>query len=103
MSLVGQYVAANLDHFGKMVRNNYLLVDKSLLVQDFLESRDEVCLITRPRRFGKSLNLSMLQHFLAASVNGQVTQHLFDEFAIARINGGSFLQKHQGQYPVRAI
>ena len=57
-------------------------------------------MITRPRRFGKTLNMSMLEHFFAAEVNGESTKGLFDKFAIAQVEDGKFLEQHQGKYPV---
>ncbi len=75
----------------------YLFVDKSLFIRDFLNAADKVALITRPRRFGKTLTLSMLQHFLAAEVNGQSTKGLFDGLKISRYPE---IMKLQGQYPV---
>lgn len=100
MPLVGQRISTTRDNFADMVRNNYLLVDKSLMIKDFIESPDNATLLVRPRRFGKTLNLSMLEHFFAAKVSGQSTTGLFDQFAIAKVDGGKFLQQHQGQYPV---
>jgi len=47
------------------------------LIEDFLQSGAQFTLLTRPRRFGKTLNLSMLQHFFAAQANRQPTQGLF--------------------------
>ena len=43
----------------------YLFVDKSLFIKDILNDSAKVILITRPRRFGKTLNMSMLHHFFA--------------------------------------
>lgn len=99
MPLVGKKIETTNDNFGDRVRKEYLLVDKTLMIKAFWEGQD-VSLITRPRRFGKTLNLSMLQHFFAAEVIGESTQGLFDEFTIAKVDNGEFLQKHQGQYPV---
>jgi hypothetical protein len=52
------------DNFKPLVLNSNVLVDKSLFIKEFLESEYEVSLITRPRRWGKSLNMSMLEYFL---------------------------------------
>lgn len=51
------------DDFEKVRENDYYYVDKSLMIKDFIEMRDEVALITRPRRFGKTLNMTMLRDF----------------------------------------
>ena len=77
--------------------DGYLFVDKSLFIRDFLNAGDEITLITRPRRFGKTLMLSMLQHFLAAEVSGKGTKGLFDGLNISQYPE---TMKKQGQYPV---
>ena len=100
MTLVGQEPAVSINNFAQAVDKNFLLVDKTLMIQEFLGCTDEVALITRPRRFGKTLNLSMLEHFLAPEVMGRQTAGLFDKFDIAKVDNGEFLNKHQGQYPV---
>ena len=53
-------------------KTDSIFVDKSLFISDLFKKTmdDDVLLITRPRRCGKSLNLSMLHHFLASEVNG---------------------------------
>lgn len=75
----------------------YLFVDKSLLIKEILDDLVEVKLFTRPRRFGKTLNLSMLHHFFAKDVNKELTNSLFQELEIS--NYPEYM-KHQGQYPV---
>lgn len=99
MPLIGHKIETTSANFGNKVRNNCLLVDKTLMIKEFLESQ-EVSLIVRPRRFGKTSALSMLQHFLASEVTGQSTKGLFDQLAIAQVDNGRFLKTHQGQYPV---
>lgn len=87
------------DNFGKIREKNLDFVDKTLFIQEILdEITTEVILITRPRRFGKTLNLSMLQHFLAAEVYGCKTKGLFDDLKIAAL--GSTYMQYQGKYPV---
>ena len=51
------------DEFREIREQGYYYVDKSLLIRDFLETGDKVSLITRPRRFGKTLNMTMLREF----------------------------------------
>ena len=87
-------------NFGKLITNNGLFADKSLFIQEIIEDTSETLLITRPRRWGKTLNLSMLQHFLSSEVYGQKTAGLFDELKIAQIDNGNFIKQHQGNYPV---
>lgn len=99
MPLVGTRIETSSENFGQMVRDNCLLVDKTLLIKEFWENQ-KTSLIIRPRRFGKSLNLSMLQHFFAPEVYGYSTKGLFDAFQIAKVDDGKFIQEHQGQYSV---
>lgn len=85
-------------NFYKLVapQHHYLFVDKTQFIEDIINDGSEVVLITRPRRWGKTSNLSMLHHFFAAQVANQVTAGLFDQLKIAT----SYIQAHQGQYPV---
>ena len=61
-----------------------LFVDKTRFVQEILEDGAKIILITRPRRFGKTINMSMLQHFLAAEVGGLPTKDLFNDLLISK-------------------
>ena len=90
------------ENFGEIVQSDMHYVDKSLFIKDLLDRRDKVTLITRPRRFGKTLNLSMLEHFLAANVARRNTQGLFDTLNIAKVPG-DYIATHQGQYVVIAL
>lgn len=83
--------------FGKLIRRHYVFVDKSLMIREVIQDGAEVTLITRPRRFGKTLNLSMLQHFFSREVIGQQTAGLFDDLLISKDLDS---MTHQGQYPV---
>lgn len=87
------------DNFRDIFVNKLNWVDKSLLIKDLLDDPStQIAVITRPRRFGKTLNLSMLHYFFAAEVLGEKTAGLFDDLAIGRCEG-NYLQ-YQGQYPV---
>lgn len=57
-------IALGIQDYRKMRENSYYYVDKTRMISEFLERRAEVTLITRPRRFGKTLNMSMLAEFL---------------------------------------
>ena len=72
----------------------YTFVDKSLLIRDVIKD-EEVLLFTRPRRFGKTLSLSMLYYFFSCTEEG--TEDLFKGLKIA--DNKDFCAKHQGQYP----
>ncbi len=78
----------------------YLFVDKSLWVKDIIDDPSEVILITRPRRFGKTLNMSLLHHFFAKEVNNQSTHSLFKNLKIFQHPD---YMKYQGQYPVISL
>jgi hypothetical protein len=87
------------DNFRKVVENQLDFVDKSLFIKEIIDNRHvEVAVITRPRRFGKTFNLSMLHHYFAKEVNGESTDGLFDRLKIMD-TGEEYLQ-HQGKYPV---
>ncbi len=84
-----------IDDFKKIISENYHYVDKSLFIKEILDFGSEIALITRPRRFGKTLNLSMLKYFFEKTPNS--TAFLFDGLNIAKHQE---YMKHQGQYPV---
>jgi Predicted AAA-ATPase len=87
------------DDFGEIIRSQFDFVDKSLWIQEILDNDFvQVTVIPRPRRFGKTLNISMLHYFLASEVNGISTQGLFQGLKITEM-GEKYLQ-HQGKYPV---
>lgn len=91
-----------VDNFGKIIQEKLSFIDKSLLIKELLDNSNiEATVITRPRRFGKTLNLSMLQHFFAKEVGGLKTKGMFDHLKIAK--EGNAYMKHQGQYPVISI
>lgn len=54
-----------------LVLNNYFYVDKTLFIRDWWEKGDSVTLITRPRRFGKTLNMSMVEQFFSVNYAGR--------------------------------
>src|SRR5262249_37040399 len=87
------------DDFSELIDKKLDFVDKTLFIRDILdEISTKVIVITRPRRFGKTLNLSMLQYFFAAQAYGRTTQGLFDGLKIAAL--GELYMQHQGKYPV---
>ncbi|MGI9214276.1 MAG: AAA family ATPase, partial [Gammaproteobacteria bacterium] len=80
---------------------NKLFVDKTLFIKDFFDSSGKVLLITRPRRWGKTLALSMLQHFLSKEVEGLPTAGLFENLKINEyLVDDSKYKKYQGSFPV---
>ena len=93
-------IPIGVDNFQELVTGGYLFCDKTAMIAEFFSKGEKVTLITRPRRWGKTLNMSMLQHFLASEVNGVNTAGLFDELAIAKVEEGKYLKIYQGKYPV---
>ena len=65
-----------IDNFKKIRNGNYYYVDKTSLIEQILNNGSEVTLFTRPRRFGKSLNMSMIQYFFEIGTDSA----LFDGF-----------------------
>ena len=63
------HILTGTDELAKLLLESTVFVDKSLLVQEFLEDTSDVVLLTRPRRWGKSLNMDMLARFLAVEVD----------------------------------
>lgn len=77
-------------------QSEYYYVDKTLLVKEFLDQKPLVSLFTRPRRFGKTLNMDMLRVFF--EISEEDTSKYFQDKAIWKC--GEEYRKHQGQYPV---
>ena len=88
------------DDLGAIIENEFSIVDKSLLIRDIIEEKAQVVLITRPRRFGKTLGLSWLRYFFAREVIGRPTHGMFDCFKVSQYLE---IMKHQGKYPVISI
>ena len=90
------------DDFGKVIEKGLNYVDKSLFIKEILDDiNNESIVITRPRRFGKTFNLSMLHYFLSAEVYGKPTKELFNQLEISKYSK-KYMQ-HQGKYPVVSI
>lgn len=80
----------------KSATTNYYYVDKTLMIRDFLDAKPMVSLFTRPRHFGKTLNMDMLRVFFEKTAEN--TSIYFKDKLIWRC--GEYYTKHQGQYPV---
>ena len=68
---MGRTVAIGIQNFNEIIENNYFYVDKTSFIKEWWESGDSVTLITRPRRFGKTLNMSMLEQFFSLNYAGR--------------------------------
>ena len=58
-------VGIGIQNFDKIIENQYFYIDKTSFIKEWWESGDDVTLITRPRRFGKTLNMSMVEEFFS--------------------------------------
>lgn len=91
-------IAIGIQNFGDLIRNQYFYVDKTSLIREWWESGDLVTLITRPRRFGKTLNMSMLEYFF--SNRHKQDSHLFENLEIW--NEKKY-RELQGGFPVLSL
>ena len=87
-----------VEDFRRLVDNGYYFVDKTLMIKELLENKETVNLFTRPRRFGKTLNMSMLQRFFEATEKSNA--YLFDGLKIAAYPE---YMAYQGKYPVISV
>ncbi len=85
-----------IDNFEMLITRDYYYVDKTLLIKDLLDNKGAVNLFTRPRRFGKTLNMSMLQYFFENSEKDN--SYLFKDLNIMKT--GEKYTSHMGKYPV---
>ena len=81
----------------KELRENYYFIDKTRFIQEIIDDHSKVTLITRPRRFGKTLTMSMLDYFFSIDKK-EVSTNLFTGLSIDQA-GVSYMQE-QGKYPV---
>lgn len=86
-------IPIGIQDYRKLRTENYFIVDKTLMIADFLQRGSEVTLITRPRRFGKTLNMSMLAEFFDITKD---SKSLFEGLAIM----DTPYAKEMNQYPV---
>ena len=88
-------VPVGVENFERIIKDGYYYVDKSLLIEEILENRTPVTLFTRPRRFGKTLNMSMIKYFFDVK-NKDENKTLFENLKIS----DSKYMSEQGKYPV---
>lgn len=81
--------------FKEIITQNYYFVDKSLIIKEIVEDGSKVILLPRPRRFGKTLNVSILRYFFEKT--GEVNKELFQDL---KINEHKDIMELQGKYPV---
>lgn len=73
-------VGIGIQSFEKLIENQYFYIDKTHFIKEWWENGDDVTLITRPRRFGKTLNMNMLERFLSIEYTGR--GEIFEDLAI---------------------
>lgn len=91
-------VGIGIQDFGSLIQKNCFYIDKTSFIQEWWESEDSVTLITRPRRFGKTLNMSMVEHFF--SLNYANRGDLFEKLSIWE---NEKYRELQGTYPVISL
>ena len=88
-------VPVGIEDFERIINEDYYYVDKTLLIEKLLINRAPVTLFTRPRRFGKTLNMSMLKYFFDVK-NKEENKKLFENLKVSN----SEYMSEQGKYPV---
>ena len=88
-------IGIGIDDFRKIIKEDCYYFDKTNYIKELLKDRTEIKLFTRPRRFGKTLNMSTLKYFFDVK-NAEENRKLFKDLYIEK----SEYFKEQGQYPV---
>ena len=87
-----------IEDFKRLIDDKYYFVDKTFMIKELIESQTTVGLFTRSRRFGKTLNMSMIQRFFEKT--DESNAYLFDGLKISEFPG---CMQYQGQYPVISL
>ena len=95
---MGRTVAIGIQNYDEIIKNDYFYVDKTPFIKEWWNSGDSVTLITRPRRFGKTLNISMTEQFFSLKYAGRS-----DLFEGKRIWKEEKFRELQGTYPVISL
>ncbi|MCL2045805.1 MAG: ATP-binding protein [Oscillospiraceae bacterium] len=85
-----------VENFDDMITNGYYYIDKTMFIKELIDKKGTVNLFTRPRRFGKTLNLSMLEYFF--DITKKESSHIFDGLNI--MSAGEAYTSEMNQYPV---
>ena len=91
-------IAIGIQNFEELIEHNYFYIDKTNFIKEWWENGDSVTLITRPRRFGKTLNMSMVEEFFSVDYAGK--GDLFEGLSIWEEEKYRNLQ---GTYPVISL
>lgn len=95
---MGRNVAIGIQNYSEIIEKNYFYVDKTSFIKDWWDSGDSVTLITRPRRFGKTLTMSMVEQFFSVDYAGR--EELFEGLTVW--NEEEY-RRIQGTYPVISL
>lgn len=95
---MGRNIAIGIQSFNEIIEKNYFYVDKTAFIKEWWDSGDSVTLITRPRRFGKTLNLSMVEQFFSLEYVNR--GDLFENLDIWKEES---YREIQGTYPVISL
>ncbi len=87
-----------IEDFKEIIDYNRYFVDKTMMIKEFMDDGAKVILFTRPRRFGKTLNMSIIQYFFEKTSIPHEHTKLFDGLMISEYP--EYMEKYQGQYPV---
>ena len=98
MIIMARNVAIGIQNFEEIIKGNCFYIDKTNFIKEWWDSKDSVTLITRPRRFGKTLNMSMIEQFFSA--NYAERGDLFERFSIWEYEE---YRQIQGTYPVISL
>ena len=88
-------VPVGIEDFKELIQEGYYYIDKTLLIDEMLMNKSKVTLFTRPRRFGKTLNMSMLKYFFDVK-DKEENKKLFENLKVS----DSEYMSEQGKYPV---
>ena len=97
MQALKRPMPVGIEDFKDLVTGNYYFIDKTRFIKELIDTQGKVTLITRPRRFGKTLSLSMLQYFFTLE-KAEENRRLFAGLEIER--AGERYMQEQGSRPV---
>ncbi|MGL4867355.1 MAG: AAA family ATPase, partial [Cetobacterium sp.] len=81
--MVKKKLPVGIDDFKKIIENDYYFADKTMFIDELLNKKSEVTLLPRPRRFGKTLNMSMLNYFFNIEEK-EINKELFNGLYISK-------------------
>ena len=95
---MNKILSIGIDDFKELINGNNYYIDKSNLIGKLIDENNKATLITRPRRFGKSLNMSMIKYFFEKSIEDN--RYLFNNLEVSK--NDKYMQE-QGKYPVISL